>query len=106
MPSRETLKKSYLFHELANTSLDALAALAREVVFAPGDYIYQAGQVGESFYVVAEGKVELLISQPDGIERVTGQVSAGGHFGEVSLLTGNPRFFWRPCPHPCPSPRL
>ncbi|OGQ94163.1 MAG: hypothetical protein A2521_05670 [Deltaproteobacteria bacterium RIFOXYD12_FULL_57_12] len=45
------------------------------------------------FCIVAEGKVEKIVDQHGDMACVIGNVSAGGHFGEVALLTGCPRSF-------------
>jgi ferredoxin len=85
------LQQAYLFQGLPASELRQVAAAAREAAYEPGAYIYHRGDKGDTFYIIAEGKVELIIENRDGIATVAGQISAGGHFGEVSLLTGRSR---------------
>ncbi|HLL55461.1 MAG TPA: cyclic nucleotide-binding domain-containing protein, partial [Myxococcaceae bacterium] len=60
--------------------VDTLRKKAGESVFAKGD-------TGDSFYLVLEGEVSLV--REDG--RVLETVRRGGFFGEIALLTGEPR---------------
>ena len=85
------LKNAYLFQGLEASTLEYVASLSVELICTAGEYIYRKGEIGESFYVIAEGKVELISEQGDGTSCVVGHVSAGGHFGEVSLLSAKPR---------------
>lgn len=87
----EDLQQAYLFQGLPASELRQVAAAASEAAFEPGEYIYKRGDKGETFYIIAAGKVELIIEKQDGTAAVAGQVSTGGHFGEVSLLTGHSR---------------
>jgi transcriptional regulator with AAA-type ATPase domain/polyferredoxin len=58
--------------------------------FASGEYIYRQGDDKRSFYLVLAGEVELTINVTANRQVVVGHIGAGGHFGETSLLTGNP----------------
>jgi CRP-like cAMP-binding protein/polyferredoxin len=93
MVNSELLQGAYLFRGSAKEVVDEAASLAGEVSFLPGEYVYQRGEHGDAFYIVAEGKVELLAEEPGRRERVASYVSRGGHFGEGALLTGTPRFY-------------
>lgn len=67
-----------------------LAELARglDLVRKPsGAMVFQRGDPGESFYLVLSGEVALLAEGG----RVVETVKAGGFFGEIALLTGEPR---------------
>jgi trk system potassium uptake protein TrkA len=75
---------------LAPLSDEELAAVARGAEYLrkePGEAIFKKGDVGETFYVVVSGQVHLLA---DG-GRVVETVKPGGFFGEIALLTGEPR---------------
>jgi len=66
----------------------ALAASAREVLFADGEVIVREQTPGASMFVVLSGRVAITI----GAERKeVATTEAGGYFGEMSLLTGEPR---------------
>ena len=56
--------------------------------FGDGEAIVRQGEPGESMYVLASGKVSVVI-EPD--RRQVATIEKGGYFGEMSLLTGEPR---------------
>ena len=85
------LQQTYLFQGIKTSDQEYAASIAREVICESGEYVYKKGDKGETFFVIAEGKVELVIEEHGRFDCVAGNISAGGHFGEVSLLTGKPR---------------
>ncbi|MHB1348650.1 MAG: sigma 54-interacting transcriptional regulator [Desulfobulbaceae bacterium] len=85
------LRQAYLFQGLSDPELRSVASSARERTVAAGEVVYHKGDKGAEFYVIAEGRVELIVGTHGNFTCIAGQISAGGHFGEVSLLTGRPR---------------
>jgi len=53
---------------------------------APGVAVVEQGDVGDAFYAVGDGRFEVLV---DG--QAVGTCEAGGHFGELALLSDVPR---------------
>ena len=75
------------------TTLDSegrrrLAAAAADHVFAAGEAIVRQGAAGDSMFVVLRGRVRVTL-EPSGQEVAV--IETGGCFGEMSLLTGDPR---------------
>ena len=66
----------------------ALAASADERLFADGEEIVREGDDGGSMFIVRRGRVAITIG-PE--RREVAVTEAGGYFGEMSLLTGDPR---------------
>ncbi len=60
------------------------------VQFAPREYIIRQGDTDNSMYLIAEGEVEVLINK-EGKEFAVAKLWPGDCFGEMSLLTGDPR---------------
>ena len=88
VPERELalLRAIDLFAPLPQPTLESLAQALHRVRLAPGEEIFRQGDVGDRYYVVAEGEVEIVV---DGrVARVTGP---GGYFGEIALLRDVPR---------------
>lgn len=85
------LKKAYLFKDIPMPELERIAAKATERIFETDEFVYHRGDEGDEFYVIAEGRVQLVVKEREGFECIVEQISAGGHFGELSLLTGKPR---------------
>jgi CRP-like cAMP-binding protein len=72
-----------LFSGLSKRQLRGLAKLARVDDHSPGEVIVQAGESGDSFYLVLEGRARVL-----GKAR---ELRPGDFFGEMALLDGEPR---------------
>lgn len=66
----------------------ALASSAREMLFGDGEVIVREGNAGASMFLVVSGSVAVTVG-PD--RREVAVTRAGGYFGEMSLLTGDPR---------------
>ncbi|MFN4312497.1 MAG: cyclic nucleotide-binding domain-containing protein [Ferrovibrio sp.] len=60
-------------------------------VYATGETIFRAGQPGYNVYLVQSGRVELVREMPDGSQKRLRCVEPGEVFGELALLTGEPR---------------
>jgi CRP/FNR family cyclic AMP-dependent transcriptional regulator len=61
------------------------------VKVAAGTTLYNAGDPGDSLYVVRSGSVELFFKNDTGHKIVVETARAGDFFGEVSLMDGGPR---------------
>lgn len=66
----------------------AVAAQMRTVEFGDGEAIVREGEPGDSMYIVASGAV-MVVLEASGTTVAT--IERGGYFGEMSLLTGDPR---------------
>jgi small-conductance mechanosensitive channel/CRP-like cAMP-binding protein len=65
----------------------ALAADAVEQTYADGEVIVREGDGGDSMFVVCSGEVRITVANGHEVART----KEGGYFGEMSLLTGEPR---------------
>ena len=77
-----------LFALLDDEARAQLAAQTMERVFGAGEVIVRQGDTGRSLFVVHRGEVVIRL-EPDG--REVARTQPGGVFGEMSLLTGDPR---------------
>ena len=66
--------------------IDLLPSEAQLVTVKSGELIFQQGERGEVMYVVADGKVDIMI---DG--KVVDTIGADGVIGEMALIDSNPR---------------
>ena len=67
-----------------------LAERARFLEYGPGQAIVRQGELGETLYLVARGEVAVLV-KTDGGEKEVARLGRGALFGEMSVLTGEPR---------------
>lgn len=77
---------------LTTEQIGRLAAEAQVVPYPAGAAVVRQGDVGDSLFVVAQGRVEVSVHAPGGgPERLLATMGPGEYFGEMSLLTGAPR---------------
>lgn len=77
---------AYSFTQLEKESL--CQPLIRKL--KKGEYLFQQGQPGNSFFIVLEGNIHLIQESEEG-EHVFARVEADGVLGEKSLLEGTKR---------------
>jgi CRP-like cAMP-binding protein len=77
-----------VFALLAPADREALATLSRERLYGAGQTIVKQDDTGDSMFVIGRGSVRVTIL-PGATE--VARLSAGSYFGEMSLLTGQPR---------------
>lgn len=80
------LRQHPLFAPLSPLALEAVARAAVEVRVADGDVVVAEGDLGDRFYVVADGAFDVVM----GGEHIR-SATRGGGFGEVALLADVPR---------------
>ena len=85
------LREVPLFSEMDDQEVADIREIMEEVKFKPGQVIIREGEPGDLFYVVTEGRAQVLIRDADGNELGLSEVGPGGFFGELSMLTNLPR---------------
>lgn len=88
---RALLAQVDLLRSLNAEELTRLAASVRSVPYAEGETLVRQGEPGETFYVVRQGRVSVLVAGADGRAVSVAQLGPGAFFGEMSLLTGEAR---------------
>jgi len=86
-----TLAEVELFEHLNDDDRVALARVIDVRRLAAGETLFQAGEPGESLYVVRAGEVELYIKDTAGQRIPLAIVGRGEVFGELALLDRSPR---------------
>ena len=85
------LREVPLFSEMDEQDVAGIRAIMEEMKFKPGQVIIREGEPGDLFYVVTEGRAQVVIRDADGNELGLSEVGPGGFFGELSMLTNLPR---------------
>lgn len=80
-----------LLSSLSNKEKNELAREASERRYAAGERIVRQGDLGAEFFIVMSGKVRVTVRREDGRGAEVGTFGRGFFFGEMSLLTGEPR---------------
>ena len=79
-----------LFRPLSDEERGRLAESLAEKIFAGGEVLVRQGDEGGSFFVLGDGRVKVTVRKEGRAEDVA-QLAPGEFFGEMSLLTGEPR---------------
>ncbi len=87
----DVLHRTPIFRQMEESELTELAAAMRRVTFAPGERLLRQGDSGDSMFFVVAGRIGITIQASDGAEKELASFEAGDFFGEISLLTGEPR---------------
>ena len=80
------LRSVPLFADLDETSLQAVAVLAREQRHPAGDVLMLEGEPGDEFYVIVEGTIRIEHG-----DRAVRSMTPGGFLGEIALVERRPR---------------
>src|SRR4029079_19504717 len=77
-----------LFASLAPELRSQIARDAPMAVYGSGETIVKQGEEGQSMFVVLSGDVRVVLGPQ---RQEVALIGRGGYFGEMSLLTGEPR---------------
>jgi small-conductance mechanosensitive channel/CRP-like cAMP-binding protein len=80
-----------LFEPLTPQEREAVARSAARSVYAPGEAILRRGDQGDSMFIICRGRVEVRLPASNGNLQQVAVLESGNFFGEMALLTGEPR---------------
>ncbi len=89
--SIQLLGRIDLFSELGEDELRAIGEVAHVLNLPRDSRIFDAGDPSDALFVVASGKVNIVITSSDGKELILAVLGAGQVFGEMGLLDAAPR---------------
>jgi CRP-like cAMP-binding protein len=88
---RTALRQVDFLADLDDSELDMLRSDLQEAVFGSGEIICREGDPGDAFFVLRRGAVEVVARSASGQETHITDLTAPAFFGEMALLTGEPR---------------
>jgi CRP/FNR family transcriptional regulator, cyclic AMP receptor protein len=91
MPVTDLLRRMFLFADLRDDELVALADCLRRRVFAKDAILFHQGGPARNLYLIESGAVRLFALGEMGRELTLDVYGPGECIGETSLLDGNPR---------------
>jgi putative ABC transport system ATP-binding protein len=86
----EMLRKIEFFASLGTAELSQVAGKMQARKFHKGEVLARQGEMGDQFFLLREGEVDVMVSDNQGERRVA-TLDAGRYFGERSLITGDVR---------------
>lgn len=88
--NRSFLIQLPIFAELAPAQVAMLASRLLPQRYQPGEAVVIQGEVGDSFYIIKEGLLEVAVEK-EGTRRKVAELGPGEYFGEIALLLDVPR---------------
>lgn len=85
------LKTIPAFRSLATRELDRLSSQCEAVHFTAKSRIIRRGDEGDAMYIIHQGRCRVPILDDQGREKFVANLGPGEFFGEMALLTGEPR---------------
>ncbi len=80
-----------LFHSLTTEERRTVAEHLVYALFSKGDIITRQGAMAHWLYLITEGQVEVILEGPHEQRHTVSKLAAGDIFGEMGLMTGEPR---------------
>jgi putative ABC transport system ATP-binding protein len=82
----EFLRAVDLFRALTPTQLTDVAEKMKKRQFKAGDTVIREGELGEEFFLISDGEVDVMRADHE-----VARLGRGEFFGEVALISGEPR---------------
>jgi transcriptional regulator with AAA-type ATPase domain/NAD-dependent dihydropyrimidine dehydrogenase PreA subunit len=87
----DILSSASLFKSLAPESISEIAGVARHFVLPQNTTIFHERDPGDAFFIVISGRVRVFRTSEEETEITLTTLEPGAGFGEMALLTGEPR---------------
>jgi CRP/FNR family transcriptional regulator/CRP/FNR family cyclic AMP-dependent transcriptional regulator len=87
----ESLRAIPLFSRVSDADLEDLASHLIERRFPKHTTVVEEGLPGDYMYVIREGRVKVTKASEDGREKIMNFLEAGAFFGDMALLSNEPR---------------
>ncbi len=80
-----------IFRMLGKESIDFIIERLKFKSFDENHTICKIGDPGDTMFIIITGGVDIIIVDQEGNEQVVASLGSGDYFGEMALLTGEPR---------------
>lgn len=85
-PFLSNIKKIDAFRYLGENELKSILGLSDIVVYGPGEEIIAQGEIGEYFFAVIDGKVDISVQQLNKPGLILSTLTSGEIFGESAIF--------------------
>src|SRR5688572_13846475 len=80
-----------MFGDLDASELSQVVQVMQVQRLRAGQWVFREGDIGDAWYVVFDGEVEVVDESPDDGDRVIAILGRRACFGEMAILDGSPR---------------
>lgn len=88
----EVLKKVPFFRTLGKDGINFIVERLKFKPFDADEVICRAGETGDRMFIIINGRVKVVaVGKEDEEENIISYLESGNYFGEMALLTGEPR---------------
>lgn len=87
----DDLRNVHIFSTMDDNELESLRSILQINHFLPGQIIIREGEPGDRFHIIMSGTVEYVSADAEDNELILDDEGPGSYFGELSMLTGEPR---------------
>lgn len=87
----ELMRRVRLFKSFSDEELSQINDLLRERRYRKNSIIFEQGDPGDALYIVESGRVKATIKDEENRERIIALFGEGDYFGEMALITDQPR---------------
>ncbi|MCP4423547.1 MAG: SpoIIE family protein phosphatase [Chloroflexi bacterium] len=91
MKTGATLILERTFVGLDKSALDTLRMVAKRETYPAHTALFRQGEVGDTFYIIVEGRIAVTQRLEDGEERLLAILGPDHSFGEMALIDDTPR---------------
>ena len=85
------ISKLSLFSGLDENEFNIIAGVLKILNVKKGEVIFKEGDTGQDMYIHFSGKLSAYVTQSDGVQRRLFDVTTGEFFGEMSIISHEPR---------------
>ena len=86
----DTIASAPMFDGLDRAHAEFLAAQSRPIVLPAGQVLFRRGTPSTGFYMVRDGRMQLSVSNSEGVGKVLEIISPGGAFGHAVMFLREP----------------
>lgn len=86
----DAIASAPMFDGLDRVHVESLAAQSRLIFLPAGQVLFRRGTPSTGFYVVRDGRMQLSVSNSEGLVKVLEIVSPGGAFGHAVMFLRDP----------------
>ena len=85
------LLNSPFFRDMNDQERNSVLSFMEKVKVKRGNTVFKEGDAGDQMFILLSGSLTAYVSQPDGTQRRMADIKLGDFFGEMSIITNEPR---------------